>query len=53
MIRGGTTAFLSIETVRHTHHAVKAVHQSGLMGVDRPLPDGYDGRLQTPVRGCE
>lgn len=33
MIRGGTTAFLSIETVRHTHHAVKAVHQAGLMGV--------------------
>lgn len=33
MIRGGTTAFLSIETVRHTHHAFKAVHQAGLMGV--------------------
>lgn len=33
MIRGGTTAFLSIETVRHTHHAFKAVHEAGLMGV--------------------
>ncbi len=33
MIRGGTTAFLSMETVRHTHHAFRAVHQAGLMGV--------------------
>lgn len=33
MIRGGTTAFLSIETVRHTDHAFRAVHESGLMGV--------------------
>lgn len=33
MIRGGTTAFLSIETVRHTEHAFRAVHDAGLMGV--------------------
>lgn len=33
MIRGGTTAFLSIETVRHTEHAFRAVHEAGLMGV--------------------
>lgn len=33
MIRSGTTAFLSMETVRHTHHVVKAVHEAGLMGV--------------------
>ena len=33
MIRSGTTAFLSIETVRHTEHAFRAVHEAGLMGV--------------------
>lgn len=33
MIRGGTTAFLSIETVRHTEYAFRAVHEAGLMGV--------------------
>ena len=32
LIRGGTTAFLSIETVRHTDHAFQAIHESGLMG---------------------
>lgn len=33
MIRGGTTAFLSIETVRHTEYAFQAVDEAGLMGV--------------------
>jgi 5-methylthioadenosine/S-adenosylhomocysteine deaminase len=33
MIRSGTTAFLSMETVRHTHAVFGAVQQSGLMGV--------------------
>ncbi|HMP75800.1 MAG TPA: amidohydrolase family protein [Kiritimatiellia bacterium] len=33
MIRSGTTAFLSMETVRHTEHAFRAVHDAGLMGV--------------------
>lgn len=33
MIRGGTTAFLSIETVRYTEFAFRAVHEAGLMGV--------------------
>ena len=33
LIRSGTTAFLSIETVRHTDHAFAAVEKSGLMGV--------------------
>jgi 5-methylthioadenosine/S-adenosylhomocysteine deaminase len=33
LIRGGTTAFLSIETVRHTEHVFHAVHETGLIGV--------------------
>ncbi len=33
MIRGGVTAFLSIETVRHTAVAFEAVAETGLMGV--------------------
>lgn len=33
MIRGGTTSFLSMETVRHTAHAFEAVREAGLMGV--------------------
>ena len=33
MIRGGTTAFLSMESVRHTDATFEAVAQSGLMGV--------------------
>ncbi len=33
LIRGGTTAFLSMETVRHTSVALEAVAQAGLMGV--------------------
>lgn len=33
MIRSGTTAFLSIETVRHTRHAFPVVDETGLMGV--------------------
>jgi 5-methylthioadenosine/S-adenosylhomocysteine deaminase len=33
LIRGGTTAFLSMETVRHTHVAFQAVSDVGLMGV--------------------
>ena len=33
LIRGGTTAFLSMETVRHTDEAFRAVDESGLMGI--------------------
>lgn len=33
LIRSGTTAFLSIETVRYTDHAFRAVESTGLMGV--------------------
>ncbi len=33
MIRGGTTAFMSMETTRHTRTVCEAVHESGLMGV--------------------
>lgn len=33
LIRSGTTAFLSMETVRHTEHAFRAVSDAGLMGV--------------------
>ncbi|MFH0908884.1 MAG: amidohydrolase family protein [bacterium] len=33
LIRGGTTAFLSIETVRHTSSVMEAVDASGLIGV--------------------
>jgi 5-methylthioadenosine/S-adenosylhomocysteine deaminase len=33
LIRSGTTAFLSIETVRHTEHILHAVHETGLIGV--------------------
>jgi 5-methylthioadenosine/S-adenosylhomocysteine deaminase len=33
LIRGGTTAFLSIETVRHTSSVMEAVDDSGLMAV--------------------
>ncbi len=33
LIRSGTTAFLSIETVRYTEHAFHAVHETGLNGV--------------------
>lgn len=33
LIKSGTTAFLSIETVRHTEHAFRAVDETGLMGV--------------------
>ena len=33
LIRGGTTAFLSMETVRHTGETFRAVEESGLMGV--------------------
>ncbi len=33
MIRGGTTAFMSFETVRYTGAAMEAVRESGLMGV--------------------
>lgn len=33
LIRGGTTSFLSIETVRHTHAVCAAVAEAGLMGV--------------------
>ncbi|MCB1069155.1 MAG: amidohydrolase family protein [Verrucomicrobia bacterium] len=32
LIKGGTTAFLSIETVRHTEAVFRAVDQAGLMG---------------------
>jgi 5-methylthioadenosine/S-adenosylhomocysteine deaminase len=32
LIRGGTTAFLSIETVRHTDETFRAVDEAGLMG---------------------
>lgn len=32
MIRGGTTAFLSIETTRHTHTTFAAVDEAGLIG---------------------
>lgn len=32
LIRGGTTAFLSIETTRHTHETFQAVDEAGLMG---------------------
>lgn len=32
LIRGGTTAFLSIETTRHTHETFAAVDEAGLMG---------------------
>jgi len=32
LIRGGTTAFLSIETTRHTDETFKAVDEAGLMG---------------------
>ncbi len=33
LIRGGCTAFLSMETVRHTGEAFRAVEETGLMGV--------------------
>jgi len=33
LIRGGTTAFLSMETVRHTDEAFRVVDEAGLMGV--------------------
>ena len=33
LIRGGTTAFLSMETVHHTNVAFRAVAETGLMGV--------------------
>ena len=33
LIRGGTTAFLSMETVRHTDAVFRAVSQSGLMSI--------------------
>ncbi|HEY8240330.1 MAG TPA: amidohydrolase family protein, partial [Kiritimatiellia bacterium] len=33
LIRGGTTAFLSLETVRHTSSVMEAVDTSGLIGV--------------------
>lgn len=33
LIKNGTTAFLSIETVRHTRHVARAVHDAGLAGV--------------------
>ncbi len=33
LIRGGTTAFLSMETVRHTSAVFEAIEQTGLMGV--------------------
>ncbi|MBU0677116.1 MAG: amidohydrolase family protein [Verrucomicrobia bacterium] len=33
LIRGGTTAFMSFETVRHTEHAFQAVAETGLMGI--------------------
>lgn len=33
LIRGGTTAFLSMETVRLTEHVLRAVHESGLNAV--------------------
>lgn len=33
MIRSGTTAFLSIETIRHTSASFEAVAKAGLMGV--------------------
>lgn len=32
LIRGGTTAFLSIETVHHTEETFRAIDQAGLMG---------------------
>ncbi len=32
LIRGGTTAFLSIETTRHTHETFRAVDEAGLAG---------------------
>jgi len=33
MIRGGTTAFMSMETTRHTQAVFEAVDETGLMGV--------------------
>lgn len=46
LIRGGTTAFLSIETTRHTEDAFQAVDSAGLMGaIGHCLMDetgGYD-----------
>ncbi|MCS6771033.1 MAG: amidohydrolase family protein [Kiritimatiellae bacterium] len=33
LIKSGTTAFLSIETVRHTRHVLRAVHEAGMAGV--------------------
>jgi len=33
LVRGGVTAFLSMETVRHTHAVFAAAEESGLMGV--------------------
>lgn len=33
MLRGGTTAFLSMETVRHTGEALAALDGTGLMGI--------------------
>lgn len=44
LIRGGTTAFLSIETVRHTGATFRAVHESGLDAVvGHCLMDGTGG----------
>ena len=52
LVRGGTTAFLSIETVRHTASVLEAVDESGLIGVvGHCLMDetgGYDP-LSVPV----
>lgn len=33
MLRGGTTAFMSMETVRHTGDALAAVAETGIMGI--------------------
>lgn len=44
MIRGGTTTFLSMETVRGTGAVLEAVLETGLMGVVSPcLMDGTGG----------
>ncbi|HMP72108.1 MAG TPA: amidohydrolase family protein [Kiritimatiellia bacterium] len=51
LIKGGTTAFLSIETVHHTEHVFRAVDQAGLMGaIGHCLMDETGGYPPLAVR---
>ncbi len=56
-LRGGTTAFMSMETVRHTHAVFEAVDEAGLAGViGHCLMDetgGYDPLSVPPERSLD